>query len=115
MSGVINGLLSGFLLSGSITYLTVLKFHNDQRIVSEALNDTTMLVKNHGKVVEPQSNVIFYKQRMMKEAIKDIWNYEVIKSVNWLYSLNISAATDSLLEKLLPAPEGLYNTDSDSN
>ena len=115
MGGVINGFLSGFLESGSITYLTVLKFHNDQRIVSEALNDTTMLVKNHGKVVEPQSNVIFYKKRMMKEAIKDIWNYEVIKSVNWLYSLNISATTDSLLDKLLPAPEGLYNTDPDSN
>ena len=115
MGGLINGLLSGFLLTGSITYLTVLKFHNDQRIVSEALKDTTTLLKNHGKPVEPQSNVIFYKKRLMKETIKDIWNYEIIKSVNWLYSLDISGAGDKMLEGILPKSKEQYQSGSSSS
>lgn len=88
-------------MTGSIAYFTSLKFRADQIKVCNSLRASTQIIHDHGKPVEPKSNVIYYKKRDMKEAIKDIWNRDVISCVNWLYSLNLSGANDKMLQALL--------------
>lgn len=119
MGGRINGFLGGVLLTGTITYLTTLEFHAKQLAVSNALKESNDTIYYHGRPVEPKSNIISYKTRTLKESVKDIWNYEIINGVNWLYSFDLGSWSKKMLDSLTPkqdsAPAPATATSSESN
>lgn len=100
MAGRIHGLLAGALLTGSITYFTSKEFSNNQKKISNSLQDSVNLIENNQNEIITGSNKISYIDKDVIESTKDIWNFEVIKGVNWLYSLNLTSIGGKVIDSL---------------
>lgn len=94
--GAIHGFLGGALLTSSVAYFggayirastNVVSNHfqrADRAIHNRILSDIDILLEN-----EPRNSHTRYVERAnLAETSKDIWNEEIIKMVNWLYSIN---------------------------
>ncbi|ODV85678.1 hypothetical protein CANARDRAFT_27781, partial [[Candida] arabinofermentans NRRL YB-2248] len=104
MAGRIHGFLGGVLLTGSIAYLTAVQLTTRQQIISHHLNESSRVIEERDIPTLHRSNVISYENKTVSESVKDIWNHEVIKGTNWLYSLNFSKIGDYVacgVEKLV--------------
>lgn len=100
MTGRIHGFLAGALLTGSITYFTSKEFSNNKNKISASLHDSINLIENNQNEITIGSNKISYIDKDVIESSKDIWNYEVIKGVNWLYSLNLASIGGKVIDSL---------------
>ncbi|GMM36408.1 hypothetical protein DASC09_037330 [Saccharomycopsis crataegensis] len=100
MSGRIHGFLGGVLLTSSLTYLTALEFRKNRDIVSQSLITSKDIIENrHNRdtTYVPGTNSINYNDRSnIRESFADIWNSEIIKGVNWVYSINWLAAGEKV-------------------
>lgn len=94
--GRIHGFLGGALLTSALTYYTGEYFHKNSRVVSLHLRASNDIINNRilsdtdaNQELVPVSKHINYTSRQsIAETSKDIWNDEIIKMVNWLYSIN---------------------------
>ncbi|CAH2353628.1 putative MICOS complex subunit MIC12 [[Candida] railenensis] len=94
MGGRIHGFLGGVLLTASLTYYTGQYIEKNSRFVSTQLQHantvvTDRILSNKGipKPIAVDNNIDL-RTRPFGETAKDIWNDEIIKMVNWLYSIN---------------------------
>lgn len=109
MPGRIHGFLGGVLFTASLVYYTGEYIKKDQQFISRQLQISNTVINDNiisGKSLEPinrpppkmiQYNGGFY------ESAKDIWNEEIFKMVNWLYSINwyeLGVKTDEKVMKL---------------
>ncbi|KAH3664167.1 hypothetical protein OGAPHI_004881 [Ogataea philodendri] len=114
MAGRIHGFLGGVLLTGSLAYLTSREFRINQGIVSQSLRESSRIIEERNLPVPHQSNVLQYQDKTVSESIKDIWNHEVIKSVNYLYSLDFASVGESITKKIdQPAEKGADQAQKD--
>ncbi|ODV96150.1 hypothetical protein PACTADRAFT_49551 [Pachysolen tannophilus NRRL Y-2460] len=87
--GRIQGFLGGVLLTSTLTYLTALEINSNKTAVSNALRNSAKIIDDRDKEVSFKENVIEINSRpSILETSKDIWNNEVIKATNFLYSLS---------------------------
>ncbi|KAG7877893.1 hypothetical protein KL905_001159 [Ogataea polymorpha] len=100
MAGRIHGFLGGVLLTGSIAYLTAREFRLNQAVISQSLRESSRIIEERDLPVPHQSNILESKEKTLTESIKDIWNHEVIKGVNYIYSLDYSGVGDSITKSI---------------
>lgn len=106
--GAIHGFLGGVLFTSSIAYFGAAyvrqstqfvssHFHRaDRAIHNRILSNVDILREN-----EPINSHSKYIERAnLAETSKDIWNEEIIKMVNWVYSINWYKAGIQLDQKL---------------
>lgn len=90
----IHGFLGGVLLTASLTYYTGQYMEKNQKFVSSQLQHANYVVQNRilsdKGVQKPVAvdSAVTYASRPFGETAKDIWNDEIIKMVNWVYSIN---------------------------
>ncbi|GMG60223.1 unnamed protein product [Ambrosiozyma monospora] len=90
MAGRIHGLLGGILLTTSLTYLTQQNFKKNQAIIHDSISQSVETLDYENRKVEINSNVKQLEVKTVRESVKDIWNYEIVRGVNWLYSLDFN-------------------------
>ncbi|KAG7697522.1 hypothetical protein KL930_000423 [Ogataea haglerorum] len=100
MTGRIHGFLGGVLLTGSIAYLTAREFRLNQAVISQSLKESSRIIEERDLPIPHQSNVLRFRQKSIAESIKDIWNHEVIKGVNYIYALDFSGVGDSITRSI---------------
>ncbi|TID29251.1 hypothetical protein CANINC_002047 [Pichia inconspicua] len=89
MAGITQGLIAGALVTTSLTYLTGQQFQKNAKVVKKELRDAADIFDKRNDPPQLVSNVHIYEDRNIKEGVKDIWNSEVIRAVNWWYSLQL--------------------------
>ncbi|OWB61028.1 hypothetical protein B5S29_g1912 [[Candida] boidinii] len=101
MAGRIHGFLGGVLMTSSLTYLTAYEFKSKQNTISKSLLESSNLIEHRNDPIEHKSNVVQFTTRDgINETVKDIWNEEVIRGVNWLYSINLTNYGKVLIDKI---------------
>lgn len=110
MGGRIHGFLGGVLLALLLTYYTAVYIRKNQQFVStllqaldSLLNHRVLTKYDEWQHIQPVDAHVEYVLRPFSESCKDIWNGEMIKMVNWLYSINwykLGEKADELLNKL---------------
>lgn len=94
MGGRIHGFLGGVLLTASLTYYTGQYIEQNGKFVSKQLRHADFVVQERilsdRGVLRPQAvdAGVSLHTRAFGETAKDIWNDEIIKMVNWVYSIN---------------------------
>ncbi|KAI5958450.1 uncharacterized protein KGF55_005793 [Candida pseudojiufengensis] len=95
MGGRIHGFLGGVLLTSALTYYTGQLFVNNAKFISQHLKQSNSIIQNkiltdtYYKNLEiPNNQITTYERPNFQETCKDIWNEEIIKMVNWIYSIN---------------------------
>ncbi|KAF5097709.1 hypothetical protein D0Z00_002310 [Geotrichum galactomycetum] len=84
----IYGFLGGVLTTSSIAYLTALEFRKNSAFISGELKASQSILDNHGKIkIEPLQPIEYEARLSLKETMKDVWNDEIIKGVNWFYGI----------------------------
>lgn len=82
----------GVLATSSIAYLTALEFRKNASFISSELQSAQSTLDNHGKTkVLPLESIHYEKRLNLKETMKDVWNDEIIKGVNWFYGIQWDA------------------------
>lgn len=93
-----------------MTYLTALELRANQQVVSSSLQKYKSVIEDRNKPFEYTPNVIKYTDRSsIKETVADIWNSEIIKGVNWLYSINWLAAGEKFEKGIKKVSESSGN------
>lgn len=110
MGGRIHGFLGGVLLTSALTYYTGEYFHKKQQFIShhlrtsnDIINERILSNKPRDELVAIDKSITYTSRQGVSEIAKDIWNEEVIKMVNWLYSINwynIVVTTDKKISQL---------------
>ncbi|CDK24284.1 unnamed protein product [Kuraishia capsulata CBS 1993] len=101
MGGRIHGFLGGVLLTASLTYLTALQIRKNRDIVCSSIREYESILESRNEPIIPKSDIINYTSRATTlETAKDIWNAELTKSVNWLYSIQWFEAGQKLLSNV---------------
>lgn len=110
MGGRIHGFLGGVLLALLLTYYTgeyikknALVASRSLQMLDDIINKRMLSNYNEWDEVVPVTSKVEFVQRPFAESCKDIWNHEIIKGVNWLYSINwykLGEKADELLNKL---------------
>lgn len=95
MGGRIHGFLGGVLLTSALTYYTGEYFNKNQQFISHHLKSSNDIINNKvlsdrgNDILTPIDKSVNYTRRQgIVETSKDIWNDEIIKMVNWIYSIN---------------------------
>ncbi|ANZ73190.1 BA75_00925T0 [Komagataella pastoris] len=99
MGGRIYGFLAGALFTSSLTYLAREQFKSDQVQISTKLRSYQKLI-NEGDQLTLTDNKLEYQTRPWTEAFKDLWNEEVIKTVNRIYSIRWYEDAKYLVDKV---------------
>lgn len=94
--GRIHGFLGGVLLTSAATYYTGEYMHKNLHFVLDQLrfsehiiNDRILSNKDEVQSSIPRSSHSQVTRRLgFGETSKDIWNDEIIKFANWVYSIN---------------------------
>lgn len=89
MAGITQGLIAGALVTTSLAYLTGQQFQNNAQRMKKELHDAADIFDKRNDPPQLISNVHIYEAREVSEGVKDIWNSEVIRAVNWWYSLQL--------------------------
>ncbi|ODQ83052.1 hypothetical protein BABINDRAFT_57276 [Babjeviella inositovora NRRL Y-12698] len=101
MGGRIHGFLGGVLLTASITYYNGYQFKQTQKLISQSLRESKTLIDERNKPVESASKSLEFSYRpSVWETVADIWNDEVIRGVNWVYSVNWAKLTTDVEDKI---------------
>lgn len=80
------------MATSSIAYLTALEFRKNSSFISSELRSAQSTIDNHGKIKVHPLETIEYETRLnLKETMKDVWNDEIIKGVNWFYGIQWNA------------------------
>lgn len=96
MGGRIHGFLGGALFTSAFVYYTGEYIKKDQQFISRQLRITDTVI-NEGIISgkDIHKDIIPIEPRGKREVhsgvwetSKDIWNEEIIKMVNWVYSIN---------------------------
>ena len=94
MGGRIHGFLGGTLLTSAVIYYTGEYIKKDQQFISRQLRNSDTII-NEGIILGKDSQPIINAPRGTKvinsgiiESSKDVWNEEITKMVNWVYSIN---------------------------
>ncbi|ODV67185.1 hypothetical protein HYPBUDRAFT_153077 [Hyphopichia burtonii NRRL Y-1933] len=96
MGGRIHGFLGGVLLTSAFTYYTGQYFQKNQQVISHHLKTSNNIINNRilsdkdisTEIVPVDSRINYTSRPNIAETSKDIWNDEIIKMVNWIYSIN---------------------------
>ncbi|RLV89565.1 hypothetical protein JA1_005081 [Spathaspora sp. JA1] len=94
MGGRIHGFLGGVLLTSVFTYYTTEYINKNQQFISQQLRQsnkiTQRIINNEDIPIDnsPRDSHIKLTNREFKETCKDIWNEEIIKTVNRIYSID---------------------------
>lgn len=76
------------MTTSSIAYLTALEFRRNSKFVSTELKEAQSVIDNHGKTSVQVLQPLEYETRVnLTETMKDVWNDEIIKGVNWVYGI----------------------------
>ncbi|KAI5957127.1 hypothetical protein KGF54_000055 [Candida jiufengensis] len=95
MVGRIHGFLGGVLLTSTVVYYTGQMFEKNSKFISQHLKQSNNIIQN--KILTdsfyknqeiPNNQITTLERPNFKETCKDIWNDEIIKMVNWVYSIN---------------------------
>lgn len=68
-------------------YVASLKFKTGFRKIHEELNLANDMALNKSTVTRPYTDPINLETRKLKNILTDTWNAEIIRTVQWLYSL----------------------------
>lgn len=80
--------MTGLLTTSSVAYLTALELRKNSSFISTELQAAQSTIDNHGKTkVQPLGTIEYESRSSLKETMKDVWNDEIIKGVNWFYSI----------------------------
>lgn len=96
MGGRIHGFLGGVLLTSVATYYTGEYIRNNKAFVSAQLQNSKDIIEhqivtdNHRQQPIVPVNKQYSETRRVSvlETSKDLWNDELIKAVNWVYSID---------------------------
>ncbi|ABN68247.1 predicted protein [Scheffersomyces stipitis CBS 6054] len=96
MGGRIHGFLGGVLLTSAFAYYTGEYIRKNEQFVSQQLRSANNIIQNKiltdrdliNESVPKSSHSISTQRVSVTETAKDIWNDEIIKMVNWVYSIN---------------------------
>lgn len=96
MGGRIHGFLGGVLLTSVATYYTGEFVRSNKLFVSSQLQSSRDIIEHqiishkHGHDKIMPVNKLFEETRRVSilETSKDLWNEELIKAVNWVYSID---------------------------
>lgn len=82
----------GILATSSVAYLTALEIRKNSSFISNELKSAQLTLDNHGKIKILPLETIEYETRVnLNETMKDVWNDEIIKGVNWFYGIQWNA------------------------
>lgn len=96
MGGRIHGFLGGALFTSALVYYTGEYIKKDQQFISRQLRITDTVINEgiiKGKDLNKEGIKVIPRGEKqvhagIAESTKDIWNEEIIKMVNWIYSIN---------------------------
>jgi len=80
-------LLAGLLLPISLSYYSVRQSQNRNAYIRDSLHAQSVTLSNIGKDVEIPPNEPVYTRTSLTETMKDIWNDDVEKTVDWVKSI----------------------------
>lgn len=83
----IYGLFGGIVTGLSVTYFTAVKVRKNAQEVCSELQLSKLLAENKPVIVRPYTDPINLQTRTRKDTIVDMWDSEVIKAIQWVYSL----------------------------
>lgn len=97
MGGRIHGFLGGLLLGLALTYYQAYQFHSNGWKIQQLLRRAKATIDDRNKPAEvAPAKVAFSYRPGGKETFADLWNDEVIRGVNWVYSINWVAVEENL-------------------
>lgn len=118
MGGRIHGFLGGVLLTSALTYYTGEYFQKNLKFISHQLKASDNIINNRilsntdlikeGLPVSSHSHAT--TRVSFAETAKDIWNDEIIKTVNWVYGINWYQIGITADKKILGLTEKLVNS-----
>lgn len=96
MGNRIHGFLAGVALTGSLAITSASYIRGNLAFVSTNLRDLDNTINNRilsdrdidSNPQPPNRRVAMSHRPSFAETGKDIWNEEIIKMVNWVYSIN---------------------------
>ncbi|PRT55653.1 hypothetical protein B9G98_03273 [Wickerhamiella sorbophila] len=83
----IYGLFGGIVTGLSVTYCTAVKIRKNTQDVCSELQLSQLLAENKPVITRPYTDPINLQTRSRKDIIVDLWDSEVIKAIQWVYSL----------------------------
>lgn len=101
MAGIVQGALAGSLACLTLTYFTQQRLQATQLVLHESLTASVATLETRNDPVVPVSNIRAYTTQEWQQGARDIWNEEVIRSVNWFYGLNLGNAAVGLIESTI--------------
>lgn len=89
MAGITQGFVTGALTVCGLTVLTTTQFQSTHTKIHTEIEKTRNVYELRNEPVNHVSNIRTFYTSNVNEGVKDIWNEEVIRAVNWWYDLKV--------------------------
>lgn len=83
----IIGFVAGVATGLSVVYWTDAQFRKNTRAIVTSLRSSRDVVLNKPHLTRPYTDPINLSERSVGDTVTDIWNREIIRGVQYIYSL----------------------------
>jgi len=83
----IYGFVAGTVVALSAVYGTVSLTTNNTKLITRELKRADDIARDRPKVIRPYTDPINLETRNWRDTVVDVWNREIIRSVQYLNSL----------------------------
>lgn len=89
------------MLTSSLAYITATEIKYNKEVISSNLRNYKNIIENGNEPTINLPNKVSYVDRSsIRETFADVWNFEIIKGVNWVYTIDWFAGGDKIEKKL---------------